>query len=140
MSPVPIQVDGAHVDLSTRFAVSNVVITSPAAATITVIGSVAIPQDPAVVTGVLLEGWCAFTAGTNAVSAKLQIRKTDAVGAVVGDTGAVTCVAAGLYTLSVNAFATLPVVAGQVYALCLTMASGSATSTVSALQIDALVL
>lgn len=138
--PQPIQYDSAHLDLSARLAYSKTVAGSPALAAITSICTVTVPGDIAVVTGIVLTGWCAFTAGTSAVSALLQLRKTDTSGAVVASTGAVTVVAASLYTMSVHGIDLTAALPGQVYVLALTMASGSAASTVSAVQITALVV
>ena len=82
----------------------------------------------------------AFTAGTNAVSAKLDIRQTNTTGTLIATTGAQTVVATDLYASTVLGFDTGAVTPGQVYVLCLTMGSGSATSTVSAVYFEAVLI
>lgn len=140
MSPQPIQYDSAHLDLSARFGFSKTVVGSPALAAITSICTVTVPGDLAVLTGINLEGWCAFTVGTSGVSAKLDLRQGSVAGAVVATTGLITVVAANLVTISVNGVDTVPVLPNQVYVLALTITSGAAISTVSAAQLDYLVV
>jgi hypothetical protein len=130
----------AVIDLSPRFGTSAVVVASPAAATETIIASLTLNLDVAVAAGVLIFGWAAFTAGTDAVGGQLKIRRTNASGTTLKDSGAVTVVATKLYASALHAFDTGPTLPGQVYVLTLTMASGSAESTVSAVTLSALVL
>ncbi len=113
-------------------------VASPAAATETIIASLTINQDIAVDTGVLLWGWAAFTAGTNAVGGQLKLRRTDASGSTVKDSGAVTVVATKLYAPEIVGFDAFQAQVGQVYVLTLTCASGSAETTVSAVSLIAL--
>lgn len=134
----PFQQSAAVLDLSPRIFRSATVAASPAAATETIIASLTLNQDIAITTGVLLIGWAAFTAGTNAVGGQLKIRRTDASGSTVKDSGAVTVVATKLYSPDIVAFDAFQAAPGQVYVLTLTMASGSAESTVSAVTLIAI--
>ena len=138
--PDPIRTNGGSVDLSTRFVRTGTVSASPSAATITQIGSVSITSNVVIASGVQLWGWAAFTAGTNGVSAKLDIRQTSTTGSVIATTGLVTVTAASLYALTVEGFDTAATLPNQTYALCLTVTSGSAASTVSSLSLAALVV
>lgn len=140
MSPQGFKLSAATIDLSPRFATTATVAASPAAATETIIASLTVNLDVAVGAGVLIHALAAFTAGTNAVGGQLKVRKTDASGSTLVDTGAVTVVATKLYAPALHAWDTGPSLPGQVYVLTLTMASGSAESTVSAVRLSALVL
>lgn len=135
-SIVPIQYSGAAVDLSTRYAGTTTVVASPALAAETIIATVTIPNNIAIASGVRVYGWAAFTVGTSGISATLQIRRTNVTGSVVASSGAVTVVATDLYALPVLGFdAAAP--PGTVYKLTLTIGSGAAASTVSAVLLDA---
>lgn len=136
----PLVLSAAGVDLSPRVQRTATVVASPAAATETIIASLTISGNLATGLGVVLFGWCAFTAGTNAVGGQVKLRKTDASGSTLVDSGAVTVVATKLYAPSVVAVDTSPSLPGQVYVMTLTMASGSAESTVSAVQLHALIV
>jgi hypothetical protein len=140
VAPQGFKLSAAVVDLSSRFGTTSTVVASPAAATETIIASLTLNLDVAVAAGVWLQGWAALTAGTNAVGAQLKLRRTDASGSTLKDSGAVTVVATKLYAPAIHAFDTGPTLPGQVYVLTLTMASGSAESTVSAVTLSALVL
>lgn len=135
----PILRNAAGLDLSPRIARSGSVVASPAAAVETTICTVTIPLDVQPIVGVLLLGFAAFTVGTNGVSANLRIRQTDTSGSVVKATGAVTETAANLDAMTILGMDTSPPAAG-VYVLTLTVASGSAPSTVSATSLVALVI
>ncbi len=135
----PIQIGADIIDLGKRFVHSSTVVGSPAAGSITQIATITIPTGLTVVNGVYLIGWAAFTAGTNAVSALLGIRQTSTSGSLIASTGAETVVATDLYDENVHGLDASPPAAG-VYVLCLTMGSGSATSTVSAVSFAAFVI
>jgi hypothetical protein len=135
--PQPITRNSVNDDLSTRFVGSSTVQGSPiAAAAETIIATVNVPNfgDTAIVAGNRLQGWAAFTAGTNAVSATLRIRKTDVNGTVVASTGAVTVVAANLYAIDVLGADSAPGVG--TYVLTLTMGSSSGNTTISAVHLS----
>lgn len=136
----PLRLSAAGVDLSPRVQQNATVVASPATSAETIIASLTISGNLATGLGCVIVGWCAVTAGTNAVGAQLQIRKTDASGSVLADSGAVTVVATKLYAPMVFGVDTAPSLPSQVYVLTLTMASGSAESTVSAAKILALVV
>lgn len=140
MSPVPLRVDAASVDLSSRVAESKVVVASPAAAAETIIASITLNTDVTRVQGVLLRGFAAFTVGTNGTAANLRIRQTDASGTVIASTGATTggIAATNLVAETVLGFDAAPASTGQVYVLTLQITAGSAASTVSAVELDAI--
>jgi hypothetical protein len=139
MPQLPITANVKGIDLSGRIAHSEAVVASPAAAAETTIATVTIPLDVAVNLGVFLFGWAAWTVGTNGVSANLKLRQTDTSGSTRAATGALTETAGNLYSHSVIGFDSAPTAAG-VYVLTLTVASGSAASTVSAVELLALVV
>jgi hypothetical protein len=138
--PEPIRQTAIDHDLSSRFVQYKTVDASPSGSTETVIATLTIPNfnDIALVSGVQLDGWAAFTVGTSGVSANLRIRQTNASGTIIAASGAATVTAANLLEMSVKGFDAAPGIA--VYALTLTVGSGAAASTVSALQLKALLV
>lgn len=138
--PPGIQLGGAQIDLSPRYFRTATVAASPAAATITIVATLTINEDLAVMEAVQLWAYGSFTVGTSGVSVLLQIRKTDATGTVLATTGAVTIAAASLGSLSLNGADTSPSLPGQVYVLTATVASAVAASTFSAVHLAALVI
>lgn len=138
--PQPIRESVTFEDLSTRLLRYGTVDASPAAAAETVIATLTIPNfgDLAVVSGIQLRGWLAFTVGTAGVSATLRIRQTNVSGTVVKSSGATTVTAANLLEMSVSGFDVTPGVSA--YALTLTVGSASAASTVSAVELSAIVV
>lgn len=137
MSPQAIKESAAAIDLSGRVAYSTTVAASPSGSTETVVASVVVPGDIAVVQAVLLVCWLAFTVGASGVSARLRIRQTDINGTTKGDTGLTTAVAGQLGTRTVLAVDTAGL-AGMTYAATLTIGSGGAASTVSSVLLAAL--
>lgn len=135
--PDPIQTSAALIDLSKRFRGTTTVVGSPAAGAETIIASLTLNDAIQVISNIKLFGWVAFTAGTNGISATLRVRKTDASGTIVGASGAVTVVATSLYAFSCPGLDSTPTLPGQVYVLTLQIGSGSATSTVSAVNLRA---
>lgn len=140
--PDPIQRNVGVEDLTDRFVTSTTVIASPTGGTITEIAAVTwTPQSsPTVVSGVRLAGTASVTVGTNGVTALLVIRRTSTSGTVVASSGPVTVVATDVYSISCNGFDSNAVAPGQVYMLCLTVGSGSATSTVGFAYIEATII
>lgn len=140
MAPDPINISGRGLDLSPRVVVSATVAASPAAGTETTICTVTIPANLAIQTGVILNGWAAYTVGTSGTAATLKIRQTNTSGTTVASTGALSNHAAGVLAADdVNGLDTAPSGA-QVYVLTLLIASGAATSTVSACYLSATVV
>lgn len=131
--PDPITRSIGGSDLTSRFVESHAIVGSPAASTIAIACSLTWnPADaPTVVNGAFLETAVALTVGTNGVSVLLQIRRTNATGTVIATTGAVTATAASLVALSTQGIDQVAFVPGQIWVACLTIASGSASSTVS---------
>jgi len=113
---------------------------SPAAGSETVIATLTIPSfaDISVVSGVLLFGWAAYTVGTSGVSANLKIRQTNVSGTTIVASGATTVAATNLKEMSVQGFDSGA--GASSYALTLTIGSGAAASTVSALMLSAIVI
>ena len=138
--PNPIKIASDFVDWQQRVFENHTVAASPSAATETTICSLTISQDAIITKGIFLEAFAAYTVGTNGVSGNLKIRQTNTSGSTIAATGACTQTAANLVSLAcqgVDASATLP---GQVYVVTLTIASGSATSTVSSVSLFATVV
>jgi hypothetical protein len=135
--PQPIQYDSAHLDLSARFFNSTVVAASPAAATETTIATLTLAGDLAIGTGVYLFGWAAFTMGTNGTGATMKIRRTSTAGATIASSGITLGVATGIYQPAIMGIDPNPVPNTTVYVLTLTIANGSAASTVSAVNLTA---
>jgi hypothetical protein len=130
------------IDLSPRFVRSAVVVASPAAAAETIIAQTAAIGDVAVIQGVRLSGWAAFTVGTNGTAVRLRLRQTNVAGTVVADTGAITggIAAANLVAQDVEGFDAAAVSPSQVYVLTLQVTAASAASTVSAVLIAGLII
>ena len=142
MPQEPIHYAAPGFDLSARFQQSTSVVGSPAAAVETIIASLTVSGDMAVVSGIRLRGWAAFTVGTNGTAVTLKIRRTDAAGATVVSTGAVDAgvAATKLLALTIAGNDTGGTLPGQVYVLTMTVTAGSAASTVSAVQLEAVVV
>lgn len=138
--PEPIRQSVTSIDLSTRFVNTTTVAASPSGSSETVIATLVIPQfgDLAVVSGIELVGWAAFTVGTSGVSANLQIKQTSTSGTAIAATGATTQTAAHLAELTVAGFDSGAGVG--TYVLTLTVGSGGAASTVSEVCLRAIVI
>jgi hypothetical protein len=126
-------------DISPRMVFSTTIAASPGGAAEVTIASLTVTANAAVMSGVVLVGWAAFTIGTAGVSCRLRIRQTGLTGTVVADTGVVTRgISAGALTnedvMGVDTASALP---GQVYVLTLAVGSATAASTVSSVFLDA---
>jgi hypothetical protein len=142
MAPEPQRVAGLNVDLSSRIVLSTAVVASPTANAETIIGQITIPANAVISTGIILNGWAAYTVGTSGTSGRLRIRQTGTSGATVADTGVIaTGHTAGLLVADdVNGVDTAGTLPGQVYVLTLLIAAGAATSTVSAVYLVATIV
>lgn len=142
MPAVPIGESAAGMDLQARVPVSTTVVASPAAAAETIIAQIALTGDVAVLRSVIVRGFAAFTVGATGTAVRLRIRKDTVAGTVVGDSGALTGgIAAGnLVVENVVGVDAAPSNTGQVYCLTLQVTAGSGASTVSATELDALVV
>ncbi len=138
--PRPIQDSVEVTDLSSRFVESHAIAASPTGGTITTICSLTISADLVVSKGIFLEAFAAYTVGTNGISGLLQIRQTNTTGTVIATTGALTVVATNLVSSACQGIDTAGVLPGQVYVVCLTVGSGSATSTVSSVSLFATIV
>jgi len=136
----PINLNGGHVDLSSRIEINTTLVGSPAAGSETSICALSIPHALVTTTGVILMASAAFTVGANGVSGQLRLYHGTTSGTKVGDSGAITMVAGNLYCPLVFGLDASPVLPNQTYTLSLTVASGSATSTVSQVRLVALVI
>lgn len=134
------QLQGSRfVDLSARFVQSTTVVASPSAGAETIIGSVTLPSGLSINSGVMLFGWAAFTVGGSGVSSNLRIRQSSVSGTIIVASGAATETAGNLDERNVHGFDASPA-DGQVYKLTLTIGSGAAASTVSALSLIAIAI
>jgi hypothetical protein len=140
--PVAISTTSPEIDLSQRAGATTTVVASPALAAETIIASLTLNTDEAIVSGIMLRGFAAFTVGTSGSAATLRIRRTNVSGTVVATTGALTGgIAAGnLVAETILGFDTGAAQTGQVYVLTLQITAGGAASTVSAVELDALVV
>lgn len=141
--PEPIHQSDVGFDLTQRFVVTTAIVASPGAAAETVIAQLpAINAGLTINKGVNVNGWAAYTVGTSGTAVTLRIRQTNVSGAVVVSTGALTGSQHGAAILSeddVQGFDTAPAV-GQVYVLTMQVTAGAATSTVSAVLLQAVVI
>ena len=133
--PPPFQLNSQGVDLSTRFKETHAVVGSPALAAETTIASLTITDDMQMANGALLEAWAAFTVGTSGTAATMKIHHTNASGATIASTGALTVVAANLVTFSCQGIDQAVVLPGQIFIVTLQITAGAAVSTVSAVSL-----
>jgi hypothetical protein len=137
--PVPIRYDSQGLDLSKRVQVTTGITGSPAAAAETIIATLVLVgfADTAIITGVDLSGWAAFTVGTNGTAVTLRIRQTNVAGTIIANSGALTAgiAAAGLAAQDIEGFDAGAGVA--TYVLTMQVTAGSAISTVSATKLRA---
>lgn len=142
MSTDPQRYESSGFDLHNRFLASTTVVASPSAAAETIIAQVTVAEPEAVISGVMLDGWAAFTVGTSGTAVNLRIRRTNVSGTIIAATGALTGgVAAGnLLAQDLAAFDASPTLPGQVYCLTMQVTAGAAASTVSAVRLAAIVV
>lgn len=131
----PIMQNAHSLDLSPRFQQTTVVAGSPATNEEKVIATLLVGTNSAIISGIRVHGFAAFTVGTSGVSATMRIRQASVTGSVVVTSGATTVVAANLGTAAVHGFDTAAVLPNQTYVLTLQIGSGGAISTVSALML-----
>ncbi len=140
MSPDPIRLSAKDVDLSLRVVRTGTVVASPAAAAETIIASLTVVPDLVVGLGVVLNGYAAYTVGTGGTAVTLRMRRTDVAGAIVKASGAMTRTAANLAADDILAVDTGPTLPNQVYVLTMQVTAGAAASTVSAVELVAIVV
>lgn len=138
--PDPIKLGAAGIDLSERVFRTATVAASPTDGTETVVASLTIAADLAVTEGILLTGYIAYTVGTSGVSGRVRVRRTSVAGTTIRDSGALSRTAAQLVESPIQIFDTGPTLPNQVYVVTLTVGSGAAASTVSAVELVALVV
>ncbi len=141
--PAPIQESATNLDLSPRIVNSTTIVGSPADNTETIVASITCGGDIALIAGVVVFGWVAFTVGTSGTAVNLRIRRTDVNGSTRAATGAVNegvTAATQLATRQIMAYDTGAVFPNQVYVATLTVTGGAAASTVSAVQLTAFLI
>lgn len=138
--PEPIRSNVIYEDLSARFQSTQTVATSPTDNTETVIATLTLAgfNDIAVVNGIRLHGWAAFTVGTSGDGVNLKIRQTSVSGTTVVASGLVTAVATNLDEITVMGKDSGA--GAAVYVLTMTVHAGAAVSTVSALHLGAIII
>lgn len=140
--PVPIRYDSQGLDLTKRVQVTTAITGSPALAAETIIATLALTgfSDTAIVTGIDLSGWTAFTVGTSGTAVTLRIRQTNVAGTVVATSGALTggVAAAALVAQDIEGFDAGAGVA--TYVMTLQVTAGAAVSTVSATKLRAILV
>lgn len=140
MTVNPNRISAVGLDLSPRVFHTATVAASPAAGAETTIATLTVNADLSVAAGVLLFGFAAFTVGTSGVSAQLKLRQTGTSGTTIKDSGATTVAATNLKAMEIVGLDASPSLPNQVYVLTLTIGSGAAASTVSAVTLLALVI
>lgn len=129
-------------DWSSRVIDTTTVAASPATAGETVIATLTIPDFAGIPVAqkIYLSGWCSFTVGTSGTAARLRIKQTNAAGVTIADTGAVTggVTAAAICIQDCSGSDATPGI--QQYALTLLVGAAAATSTVSAVQLLAIIV
>jgi len=140
--PQPIRYDSIGFDLTKRIQVYKTVDASPATNAETVIATLTLASftDIAVVSGVRVSGWAAFTVGTSGTAVTLKIRQTNVSGTTVCTTGALTGGVAATNLLAQDVEGFDAGAGASSYALTLTVTGGAATSTVSALVLQAVII
>jgi len=140
LQPLATRINGASVDLSPRVIRSATVAGSPAAAAETVICTITLPSVVVINYGVILIGTAAWTAGTDGTTFNLKLRQTDTSGTTLIASGLEDLAATKLASRTLTAVDLSPSQPGQVYVMTLTTTLGSATSTVSAASLTAIVI
>lgn len=138
--PEAIRWNAAGLDLSPRVFRTGTVVASPATDAEIVVAQINITPDLAVTAGVALWAWCSLTVGTAGVSIVARLRRDSLTGTAIKASGATTAVAAQLVDRAIMGFDTTPTLPNEVYVLTLTVASASAASTVSAVELVGLVI
>jgi len=141
--PQPITENSQRVDLSARFPSTTTVVASPALAAETIIASLAIPSfgDTTIMSGVILQGWAAYTVGTTGSAVTFRLRQTNVAGTLVVSSGALTGSQHGAGILSaddISGFDATPGVA--TYVLTMQVTAATAASAVSAVLLTATVV
>lgn len=134
------RLSAAVIDLAPRVFRTATVSASPTDATETVVASLTINADVQVNFGIELMGYITYTVGTNGTSGRVRVRRTSVAGATIRDSGALTRTAAQLVEGPIQILDTSPTLPGQVYVVTLTVGAATAASTVSAVELVAVVV
>lgn len=143
MPITPIEQSAVAVDLSPRIQTTTAITGSPAAASETIIATLTLANfgNFAVVSGIDLTGWAAYTVGTSGSAVQLRIRQTNVAGTIVGNSGALTGSQHGAAILSADDVEGFDATAGvAVYVLTMQVTAGAAASTVSAVKLRAIIV
>jgi hypothetical protein len=141
--PQPIRSDSINFDLTKRFQQTTAITGSPALAAETIIATLTLASftDIAIVSGVLLQGWAAYTVGTSGTAVTFKIRQTNTSGSTIVSSGALTGSQHGAGILSADDINGFDSGAGAgVYVLTMQVTAGAAASTVSAVQLSAIII
>lgn len=143
MPPVPsFQENAKLADWSSRIVDTVTVAASPATTLETVVATLTIPDFGGIPVAqkIYLDGWCTFTVGTSGTAARLRIKQTNASGVTVADSQAVTggVTAAAICTQDIEGSDATPGILQ--YALTLQIGGASATTTVSAVSLRAIIV
>lgn len=138
----PIDSSAEGLDLSTRIVDTHTITGSPQTNEEAIVATLAIPDWSSLVVTqrIYLDGWVAFTVGTSGTAVTLRIRQTNASGTVIVTSGALTggVAAANLMALGIRGSDATPGVG--TYVLTAQVTGGAAASTVSAVQLLAIVV
>lgn len=118
---------------------STTVVGSPALAAETTVASTVVGGVAGPTSRVLLIGFVAFTVGATGTAAQVRLRNGSITGTVVGNTGALTVVAANLVSFAVLGVDSPGDVSSLAYVMTLQITGGSGASAVSSVQLVAVV-
>lgn len=118
---------------------STTIVGSPALAAETTVAQTVVGGVAGATSRVLLIGFLALTVGTSGTAVRIRLRNGSITGTVVGDTGALTAVAANLIAPGVLGFDTPGDVSSLTYVMTVQVTAGAAVSTVSSVQLVAVV-
>lgn len=118
---------------------STTIVGSPALAAETTVASTVVGGVAGPSSRVLLIGFVALTVGTSGTAVRIRLRNGSITGTVVGDTGAMTAVAANLVSFAVLGVDSPGDVSSLAYVMTAQVTAGAAVSTVSSVQLVAVV-
>lgn len=140
MPVAPIELDSVAVDLSRRFLESHAIVGSPQTNEEATVCSLTISDNYAVQKGVFLECFVALTVGTSGTAVTTKIHHTNAAGATLASTGALTATATNLIQTACQGIDAAAVLPGQIYIVTVQVTGGAAVSTVSGVSLFATVV
>jgi hypothetical protein len=140
--PVPIRITAQEIDLSSRIVDTVAITGSPATNEEAIVATLVLPSfgDAAVTQKIYLSGWVALTIGTSGTAMTVRLRQTNAAGALVKSSGALTggITAANLVAQDIDGSDATPGVG--TYVMTVQITGGAAASTVSSVSLRAFVV